>query len=108
MSEPELASVELYGGPADGRHVRIDPETIEAAVVSGGLYRRDGDVFRYYEPRQAPADTGDRAFDVIVSTIGEEKLAELLALVAVRQMCEGKIDWWQLLAARIDRMRETS
>ncbi len=117
MQEPELtANVQLTGGGAFcGRELLISPATDVTSITldfAGEPMRYDFDpcdaLWHHVPPRRAPAGTGDRAFDVIVTTIGEEKLAELLALVAVRQMCEGKIDWWQLLAARIDRMRETS
>ncbi len=100
MERPELT--ELYAGPADGRELRVDSD-IEALVVGGATYRRDGDVFRHCEPSQASLPTGDVIYDEAVRLFGEAELRELLAMTAVREMLKGDKDFWQGLATQMNR-----
>ncbi len=98
MERPEVA--EFFAGPADGRELQIDP-TVEAVVVGGATYRRDGDVFRHDELRQVPSD--DVVLDEIIKIFGEDVVRQMLAVVEVREALHGNFPFHQGLTARMNR-----
>jgi hypothetical protein len=112
--EPELATISLIGGPFCGRELRIESADVETIGLlwegATALYRfdpADGDYY-HVPPSQAPADTGDRIYSAIVNAVGEATFIELMALVAVKEMCKGNIEFWRAMAERVDRLRGIS
>lgn len=114
--QPELtANVQLVGGGRCGEGLAIHPATDVTSITldfHGQPMRYDFDscdgLWYHVPPSQAPAESGDRIYAAVVNAVGEATLIELMALIAVREMCKGNIQFWRAMAERVDRMREAS
>jgi hypothetical protein len=100
---------ELVDGPLDGVHVLLEPKGSKSLVVSfdGGdsaIYRRDAAGTWKFDSRPAePVLTDDAILDEVVRTFGLKTLIEVLAVVAVREATRGDFQYWNALAARLER-----
>ncbi len=109
MQDQPIATITLVAGPFCGRELRIDSADVETVGLAWegetAVYRfdaADGD-WHYAPPIRKALPTGDAIFDSAVKVFGETELREMLAIVAVREAMRGDKDFWQGLAAQMNR-----
>ncbi len=64
--------------------------------------------WHYVPPSHTSVDPKDRVFQRLLAIYGENTVVELLAVTAVKQVLAGNIDYWRLIASRIDQMKDES